>query len=270
MLPHQPLSLSEPRRIWGRVTGRLASAAKAAVLAPSVRAELAELAEPSWQDEPTPAAEFRPPLQARQTGAGERLLRLPQGIDYGGLLLGPVFAEGSFKNAHEVLRPDGRSSGLVLLIEKSIHGRQIPAELARLAWLAQQGFPVADIVSTGHYRGHSAMLMPRRMGMIKPGIVWQPEMLAKFLQSPYVTRNTVRDLRLILWHMEVLGLRIIDLQMLLDPGNGSLQLSDPLDIVPGRTLAQPYPGHGPFGGAVQPLRYVLQQLYWRFPDMAAN
>ena len=80
-------------------------------------------------------------------------------LDYSQLPLGQPVGRQAQGNIHRVLTPQGFPTGLVLVVNPSSRSHRIPREIERLARLSEQGVPVPEILSYGHFRGHSALLM---------------------------------------------------------------------------------------------------------------
>lgn len=198
------------------------------------------------------------------------LRNIPTTVDFGHLPIGTATAGGAFKTAHPVFSATGRATGQILLIERSPMLHNIPGEISCLIWLAERGFPVAPVHACGYFRGHSAMLMPEMLGVFKPGIVQHPAALEDFVRSALVNRQTVRSLQRILRQMDRYNISITDLQMLLDPADGKLYITDPQGISQGRTQEMLFAPPGVHKlGTRKPLNYMLERLYQRFPDMRA-
>lgn len=79
--------------------------------------------------------------------------------DYSQVALAPAGALHPMGQVHRVLTPEGYPSGLMLVVNPVPGSNAIPCEVERLAALAEQGVPVPQVLSYGHFHGYSAMLM---------------------------------------------------------------------------------------------------------------
>lgn len=205
-----------------------------------------------------PAA-FAPPAPPP---AASPLRFIPRGVDYSRVLLGRQFDRGLSRLAYPVLSPyTQRPTGHVLVVERNPRTHCIAREVGLLAQLQEMGIPVAPVHSTGSYFGIAAKLMPHMEPVDLYG-----DGLAR---SPCATRATVASLQRILFQMDACDIRIHGLQMVMNPADGSLYVSDPIGIEAGtrtdeRLLGRLMPN---IMGSRVAIQRNLEMLYLRFPDM---
>ncbi|MCZ2498989.1 hypothetical protein GN316_19695 [Xylophilus sp. Kf1] len=80
-------------------------------------------------------------------------------LDYSEMPLSPIVGKQPLGNVHQVLTAHGHPTGLILVVNPSNRSNRIPREIEKLATLSEQGYPVPEILSYGHFRGHAALLM---------------------------------------------------------------------------------------------------------------